>query len=30
MSSPDRKPKRLLIAEQKYDLWVRMLAGQVT
>ncbi|MCY4518456.1 MAG: hypothetical protein OXB99_14595 [Acidimicrobiaceae bacterium] len=30
MSSPDRKPKRLLTAEQKYDLWVRMLAGQVT
>ena len=30
MSAPDRKPKRLLTAEQKYDLWVRMLAGQVT
>ena len=30
MSSPDRRPKRLLTAEQKYDLWVRMLAGQVT
>ena len=27
MSSPDRKPKRLLTAEQKYDLWVRMLTG---
>ena len=30
MGSPDRKSKRLLTAEQKYDLWVRMLAGQVT
>ena len=30
MSSQDRKPKRLLTAEQKYDLWVRMVAGQVT
>ena len=30
MSSPDRKPKKLLTAEQKYDLWVRKLAGQVT
>ena len=30
MSSPERKPKKLLTAEQKYDLWVRMLAGQVT
>ena len=30
MSSPDRKPKRLLTAEQKYDLWVRMLAGRLT
>lgn len=25
-----RKPKRFLTAEQKYDLWVRMLSGQVT
>ena len=25
-----RKPKRFLTAEQKYDLWVRMLTGQVT
>ena len=30
MSSEQRKPKRLLTAEQKYDLWVRMLTGQVT
>ena len=30
MRSPDRKPKRLLTAEQKYDLWVRMLAGRLT
>ncbi len=30
MSSPDRKPKKLITAEQKYDLWVRMLVGQVT
>jgi transposase-like protein len=26
----DRKPKRLLSAEEKYDLWVRLLTGQVT
>ncbi len=25
-----RKPKRFLSAEQKYDLWVRILTGQVT
>ena len=29
MTSP-RKPKRFLTAEQKYDLWVRMLTGQIT
>lgn len=28
--SVTRKPKRFLSAEQKYDLWVRMLTGQVT
>lgn len=30
MSQQDRKAKRLLTAEQKYDLWVRMLAGEIT
>lgn len=25
-----RKPKRFMTAEQKYDLWVRMLTGQLT
>jgi transposase len=25
-----RKPKRFLTGEQKYDLWVRILTGQVT
>jgi len=25
-----RRPKRFLTAEQKYDLWVRMLTGQIT
>ncbi len=25
-----RRPKRFLSAEQKYDLWVRMLTGQIT
>ncbi len=30
MGSEHRKPKKLLTAEQKYDLWVRMLTGQVT
>ncbi len=29
MSSVQRKPKKLLTAEQKYDLWVRM-AGSTT
>ena len=28
--SVTRKPKRFLTAEQKYDLWVRILTGQVT
>jgi transposase len=28
--SVSRKPKRFLTAEQKYDLWVRILTGQVT
>ena len=27
--SSQRKPKRMLTAEQKYDLWVRMLTGQI-
>ena len=27
---PGRRPKKLLTAEQKYDLWVRMLTGQIT
>ena len=30
MSSVQRRPKRVLTAEQKYDLWVRMLSGQIT
>ena len=30
MSSGQRRPKRVLTAEQKYDLWVRMLSGQIT
>lgn len=25
-----RRPKRFLLPEQKYDLWVRMLTGQIT
>lgn len=29
MSTP-RRPKRFLTAEQKYDLWVRMMSGQIT
>jgi len=29
MSAP-RRAKRFLSAEQKYDLWVRMLTGQLT
>jgi len=28
--SSQRKPKRMLTAEQKYDLWVRMLTGQIS
>ncbi|WP_419945930.1 helix-turn-helix domain-containing protein [Candidatus Poriferisodalis sp.] len=27
---PGRRLKKVLTAEQKYDLWVRMLAGQIT
>ena len=30
MSTVPRKPKRLLSGEQKYDLWLRMLTGQIT
>ena len=30
MTSTPRKPKRMLTAEQKYDLWLRMLTGQVS
>ena len=30
MSTGQRRPKRFLTAEQKYDLWVRMLTGQLT
>jgi len=30
MSSTERRGKRFLSAEQKYDLWVRMLTGQIT
>ena len=30
MGSQDQKPKKLLTVEQKYDLWVRMLSGQIT
>lgn len=29
MAAP-RRSKRLLTAEQKYDLWQRMLTGQIT
>jgi transposase len=29
MTTP-RKPKRILTGEQKYDLWVRMLSGQLS
>ena len=25
-----RRPRKMLTAEQKYDLWVRMLTGQIT
>lgn len=28
--SASRKPKRFLTAEQKYDLWVRIVTGQLT
>lgn len=28
--STSRRAKRFLTAEQKYDLWVRMLSGQIT
>ncbi|WP_419945928.1 hypothetical protein [Candidatus Poriferisodalis sp.] len=27
---PGRRPRKMLTAEQKYDLWVRMLTGQIT
>jgi len=30
MTTTPRKPKRFLTAEQKYDLWVRMLTGQIS
>ena len=30
MSIVPRKPKKLLSGEQKYDLWLRMLTGQIT
>jgi transposase len=30
MTVMERRTKRFLTAEQKYDLWVRMLTGQVT
>jgi transposase len=30
MTPTVRKPKRFLSAEQKYDLWVRMLTGQIS
>jgi transposase len=30
MTSTPPKRKRMLTAEQKYDLWVRMLAGQIS
>ena len=30
MSLTERRRKRFLSAEQKYDLWVRMLSGQIT
>ena len=30
MTSMQREPKRMLTAEQKYDLWVRMLSGQIS
>jgi transposase len=30
MTATERRRKRFLSAEQKYDLWVRMLTGQLT
>ena len=30
MSSVQRRPRRVLTAEQKYDLWVGILSGQIT
>ncbi len=30
MTSSTRRPKRFLAAEEKYDLWVRMLTGQIS
>lgn len=30
IDGPARRAKRLLSAEQKYDLWLRMLTGQIT
>ena len=30
MTTTPRKPKRFLTAEQKYDLWVRMLTGEIS
>jgi hypothetical protein len=30
MTANGRRPKRFLSAEEKYDLWVRMLTGQLT
>ena len=30
MASTPRKPKRMLTAEQRYDLWLRMLTGQIS
>ena len=30
MDRPARRAKRFLSAEQKYDLWLRMLTGQIT
>ena len=30
MSNQPRKPKRILTGEQKYELWTRMLSGQIT
>lgn len=30
MDGPARRAKRFLSAEQKYDLWLRMLTGQIT